>query len=68
MNGKKQTSRAHWLCGGKLVSGRAEDYFPFFDGKKHVISLVGGGGKSTLLEYLAACFAARGMKTAIMTM
>lgn len=67
MSGEKKTSRAHWLCGETMISGSAEDYFPFFDGKKHVISLVGGGGKSTLLEYLAVCFAARGMRTAIMT-
>ncbi len=67
MNGKEMNSRAYWMSGDALASGRPEAYFPFFDGKKHVISLVGGGGKSTLLEYLARCFAARGMRTAIMT-
>ena len=67
MNGKEMNSRAYWMSGDALASGSPEAYFPFFDGKKHVISLVGGGGKSTLLEYLARCFAARGMRTAIMT-
>lgn len=67
MNKQKAKARARWLCAGEWISGSAEDYFPFFDGQKHVISLVGGGGKSTLLEYLAECFAARGMRTAIMT-
>lgn len=67
MSMEKKESRAVWLHGDEWILSSAEDYFPFFDGKKHVISLVGGGGKSTLLEYLAACFAARGMRTAIMT-
>lgn len=60
-------SRAYWMHAGKLNTGCAEDFFPFFDGKKHVISLVGGGGKSTLLAYLAQRFAARGMRTVVMT-
>lgn len=55
------------MHGGTLRKGEAKDYFPFLDGKRHIISLVGGGGKSTLLAYLASCFAARGMRTAIMT-
>lgn len=67
MNGIKLESRACWIHQNKLTEGSAQDYFPFFDGKKHVISLVGGGGKSTLLAYLAACFAARGMRTVVMT-
>ena len=67
MNDREIRSKAHWMQDGTLISGSAEDYFPFFDGKKHVISLVGGGGKSTLLAYLAQRFAARGMKTAVMT-
>lgn len=67
MSGNEVKSRAYWICAGTLVSGSAEDYFPFFDGKKHIISLVGGGGKSTLLAYLAGCFAARGMRTAVIT-
>jgi len=67
MSGKEIASRAYWMRGDQLVSGTAETYFPFFDGKKHIISLVGGGGKSTLLAYLAGCFAARGMRTVMMT-
>lgn len=60
-------SKAYWLQGGAAHEGEAEAFFPFFDGERHVISLVGGGGKSTLLEYLASRFAARGLRTAIMT-
>jgi len=67
MSSKEMTSQARWMCGDQMVSGTADMYFPFFDGKKHVISLVGGGGKSTLLAFLAGCFAARGMRTVIMT-
>jgi len=67
MSAKKIESRAYWMREEVLISGSAEGYFPFFDGRKHMISLVGGGGKSTLLAYLAACFAARGMRTVIMT-
>lgn len=59
--------RAQWKRGGERICGEATAYFPFFDGKRHVISLVGGGGKSTLLEYLAENAAARGMRTVIMT-
>lgn len=51
----------------KLEAGSIEDFFSFFDGKKHIISLVGGGGKSTLLEHLARRFAARRMRTAVIT-
>jgi len=67
MSGTKIASRAYWMHEDKMTSGSAQEYFPFFDGKKHVISLVGGGGKSTLLAYLADCFAARGMRTVVMT-
>ena len=63
----KRESAAYRLRNGQLQSGEAQDFFPFFDGKRHVISLVGGGGKSTLLDYLAACFALRGMRTVVMT-
>ncbi|MBR5302860.1 MAG: putative selenium-dependent hydroxylase accessory protein YqeC [Clostridia bacterium] len=67
MNDHEIRSRAYWLHEGEVVSGSAQEYFPFFDGRKHVISLVGGGGKSTLLAYLAQRFAACGMRTVIMT-
>lgn len=65
---KKQIRcRAQWKRGAETICGEAAAYFPFFDGKRHVVSLVGGGGKSTLLEYLAENAAARGMRTVIMT-
>ena len=51
----------------ELAETPIEDVFPFLaDGKRHVISLVGGGGKSTLMERLAEAFAARG-KTVVKT-
>ena len=53
MSSRKIVSRAYWQREDAWVSGSAEEYFPFFDGKRHVVSLVGGGGKSTLLAYLA---------------
>lgn len=58
---------AYCLQGEKLVCGSPEDFFPFFDGQRHVISLVGGGGKTTTLYYLATCFGKRGVRTAVMT-
>lgn len=61
------TSWAYWERDGHAETGRAEAYFPFFDGKKHVISLVGGGDKSTLLAYLGQAFCRRGLRTALMT-
>lgn len=64
---KKMGSIAYWLREARSQSGEAEDFFSFFDGKRHVISLVGGGGKSTLLRYLATCFAECGMRAAVMT-
>lgn len=67
MRRQKIQSGALWLCGEEWKTGSAEDYFPFFDGKRHVISLVGGGGKSTLLAYLAQRFVARGMRAAVIT-
>ena len=39
------TAQAFSLRENVLASGTPEDFLPFFDGKKHVISLVGGGGK-----------------------
>lgn len=59
--------KAYWMKNGAQMCGKPEDYFSFLDEKGHVISLVGGGGKTTLLFYLAGCFASRGMKTVVMT-
>lgn len=61
------TGTAWRLCEGRLECGTPQAFFPFFDGKKHVIALVGGGGKTTLMHHLAQAFAAQGMKTAVTT-
>lgn len=55
-----------------LDGGQLEAYAPFEAlalpaGGRHVISIVGGGGKTTLLYYLAGCYAALGLKTAVTT-
>ena len=48
-------------AGGELVSASAGEVFPFLtDGERHVISLVGGGGKSSLMDLLAREFMRRG--------
>lgn len=54
-------------CGGaEKIS--AEEVFPFLaDGKKHIVSIVGGGGKSTTMAFLAGEFAKRGKRTVEMT-
>lgn len=44
-----------------------ETCFPFLTERGHVISLVGGGGKTTLMMTLAEKYCAKGMKTVVMT-
>jgi len=58
---------AYWLDHAELVCGKPETYFSFLEEKGHVVSLVGGGGKTTTMFYLAGCFSLRGIKTAVMT-
>lgn len=67
MNVNKDTSIAYRLQDGRLAMDAPEAYFPFLESKGHVISLVGGGGKTTLLYYLAERCSRRGMRTAVMT-
>ena len=55
------------LSGGALHAMTPFEALALPEEGKHVISLVGGGGKTTLLHYLAGCFAARGLSTAVMT-
>jgi len=55
------------LHGESLVSGSPFDALTLPKEGRHVISLVGGGGKSTLLHYIAGCYADMGMRTAMMT-
>lgn len=57
-----------WLLeAGGLVPRAPFDALALPTQGRHVISLVGGGGKTTLLHYLAGCYAAQGMRTAVMT-
>ena len=55
------------LENGGLVSCAPFEALALPETGRHVISLVGGGGKTTLLHYLAGCYAERGMRTAMMT-
>ena len=67
MKEDKRPGTAYWLENGEIITGTPEEYFPFLQETGHVISIVGGGGKSTTLHYLAGCFADRGRKTVAMT-
>lgn len=51
----------------KLHPVSPEQAFPFLGEKKHIISLVGGGGKTTLLYALAGYYRAKGWRTAVTT-
>ena len=64
MNGNKP--QGFCLKADALVACSPLDALNIPDGR-HVISLVGGGGKTTLLHYLAGCFSAHGKCTAVMT-
>lgn len=44
-----------------------KDEFPFLNEKGHVISIVGAGGKTSLLYYLAQKFSDNGYRTAVLT-
>lgn len=57
-----------FLCRNGHAAGTSfESCFPFLDEHGHVISLVGGGGKTTLMHALADAYRQRGMKAAVMT-
>lgn len=66
MSGLPQPA-AYWLEGERLVRGAPQDAFPFLGTRGHVVSLVGGGGKTTLMYALAEASRARGLRTALMT-
>ena len=59
--------RAYQMIKDRVVSLSIEECFPFLAERGHVISLVGAGGKTTLMYCLAQRFAERGMKTVVMT-
>ena len=44
-----------------------EAQLPFLNEKGHVVSLVGGGGKTTLLYAMAQCCAAKGWRVLVST-
>ena len=67
MENSADSAQAWRLEDGKLVCGAPEAFFPFLEEKGHVISLVGGGGKTTTMRHLAEAFVRRGMKTVMMT-
>lgn len=60
-------NRAYWLRENEFISGQLEDYFPFFKDGRHVIALVGAGGKTTLMYELASLFCQMEQDTAVTT-
>ena len=64
---EKDRAAAYALRGDALLEGTPQDFLPFLREPGHVVSLVGGGGKTTLMYHLASCFAAQGFRTAVMT-
>ena len=67
VNRSIQQASAYWLEGGRLASGSPQDAFPFLSERGHVVSLIGGGGKTTLMYHLAEVSQGRGLRTAVMT-
>ena len=60
--------KAYALREGALNEVMLERAFPFLsDGQSHVVALVGGGGKTSLMFALARAFASRGRRTAVTT-
>lgn len=55
------------LSGEQLKSATPEQAFPFLQEKNHRISLVGAGGKTSLLYDFASQYAAQGFRTAVTT-
>ncbi len=51
----------------ELEEAEVEKVFPFLQEKNHVISLVGGGGKTTLMYFLADRFSRKGCRTIVTT-
>ena len=59
---------AAWhLEGERLVKGSVQAAFPFLAERGHVVSLVGGGGKTTLMYTMADIAQGHGLRTAAMT-
>lgn len=63
----RDVCRAFLCRDGRAALSPLERCFPFLGGRGHAISLVGGGGKTTLMYALAEAYRARGMKTAVIT-
>ena len=56
-----------WLKDGELIRGNLEQALPFLTERGHVISLVGGGGKTTLMYTLADILSRQGQRVAVTT-
>lgn len=64
---RAQPPTAWFLRHGMLRRGMLQEAFPFLAEAGHVISLVGGGGKTSLTYALAQIYAQTGWRTAVMT-
>ena len=64
---RMDTPQGWRLEGGRLVSCAPFVALGLPETGRHVISLVGGGGKTTLMHYLAGCCRDMGLRTAVMT-
>lgn len=62
-----QPPDAYFLRQGMLRRGMLQEAFPFLAEAGHVISLVGGGGKTSLTYALAHLYAQDGRRTVVMT-
>lgn len=51
----------------KITKGKIEEAFPFLQEKGHVISLVGGGGKTTLMSTMADYLASKDFRVLVTT-
>ncbi|MGN0777194.1 MAG: selenium cofactor biosynthesis protein YqeC [Candidatus Ventricola sp.] len=67
MNSPDNQAAVYFLEADRLVSATLQDAFPFLGEPGHAVSLVGGGGKTTLMYALAEASRRRGLRTAVMT-
>ena len=62
-------AKAYWYENGRWLRGGPEYFFGTADGMPpgKMISFVGGGGKTSMMFYLAEVYSRKGLKTAVMT-